>query len=278
MGKKLNLQSKSHKNYFQIDFMLNDKDAIFVYDLEQIIKKDRLYSLIREIGDINFNLVKRKNIFQENKFIYNEFITKINFIIDSINTKDVIKQFLLENKYFPEWEEFAQLSKWINCNEVDLKRGNVFIEDLEASIFKRKYINQLKIKKEFINSHIFLCLNTSWKYHLKYKKLDFKALFLTSMNSLHNSIDKFLESLKLIKKDYLESWKKAEIYIEDICQQSGPEPKPTIDFDSCIYAEDFLEEYISFLDIAKENIECHILNYLINHIELSECSELFFQR
>ena len=278
MENKLNEETKNSEKFFQRDFLLNEKDANFVYDLEQIIKKDRLYSLIREIEDININCVKREKIRQENKFIYNEFITKTNLIIDSINKKEVIKQFLLENNYFPEWEEFAQLSKWINSNEVDLKKGSVFIQDFETSNFKMKFIDQLKIKKEFINSHIFLCLNTSWKYHFKYKKLDFQALFLTSMNSLYNSIDEFLESLRLIKNDCLGSWEKGEIYIEDPYQQFGPEPKPTIEFDTCIYSEHFLEEYISFIDIAKENIECNILNYLINHIKFSEKSELVFQR
>ena len=47
-------------NYFQSNLFLNEVDASFVYIIEKIIEKDKLYSIIREIGDINFNYVTRK--------------------------------------------------------------------------------------------------------------------------------------------------------------------------------------------------------------------------
>ena len=280
MENKLNVETKNSEKFFQSDFLLDDKDAIFVYDLEQIIKKDRLYKLIREINDIyiNLNFFQSEKFLLEKKFIYNQFIIKTNFIVDFINKKDVIKQFLLENDQLPNWEEFTQLSKWINSDESDLKRGSIFIQDLEASIFKKKFIDQLKIKKEFINSHIFLCLNISWKYYLKYKPLDFQALFLTSMNALYNLIDDFLESLKLIKKNYLERWEKGELTNYEIYKEQQFEPIPGIEFDSCLYADEFLNAYLNFVDESENNIESDILNYLINHIEVSEKNELVFQR
>ena len=113
MENKLNVETKNSEKFFQSDFLLDDKDAIFVYDLEQIIKKDRLYKLIREINDIdiNLNFFQSEKFLLEKKFIYNQFIIKTNFIVDFINKKDVIKQFLLENDQLPNWEEFTQLSK-----------------------------------------------------------------------------------------------------------------------------------------------------------------------
>ena len=164
-------------NYFQSNLFLNEVDAKFVYGLEKIIEKDKLYSIIREIGDINFNYVTRKKIFIENKYIYNAFIKNTNILIKSINKKDIIRQLFLENNKLPDWEEFAQSSKWINSNEAYLKRGSVFIKDSEIPIFKKEFIKQIKIKNEFINSHIFMCLASAWRFHFKYKKLDFKELF-----------------------------------------------------------------------------------------------------
>ena len=193
-------------NYFQSNLFLNEIDASFVYVIEKIIEKDKLYSRIREIGDINFNYVTRKKIFIENKYIYNAFIKNTNILIKSINKKDIIRQLFLENNKLPDWEEFAQSSKWINSNEADLKRGSVFIKDSEIPIFKKEFINQIKIKNEFINSHIFMCLASAWRFHFKYKKLDFKELFFISMEALYNSIDEFIESLNSCKKENLDLW------------------------------------------------------------------------
>ena len=71
---KLDLKQENinSSNYFQSNLFLNEVDAKFVYGLEKIIEKDKLYSRIREIGDINYNYVTRKKIFIENKYIYNE--------------------------------------------------------------------------------------------------------------------------------------------------------------------------------------------------------------
>ena len=53
-------------NYFQSNLFLNEKIRFLFMDLEKIIEKDKLYSIIREIGDINFNYVTRKkNIYRK---------------------------------------------------------------------------------------------------------------------------------------------------------------------------------------------------------------------
>ena len=264
-------------NYFQSNLFLNEVDAKFVYGLEKIIEKDKLYSIIREIGYINFNYVTRKKIFIENKYIYNAFIKNTNILIKSINKKDIIRQLFLENNKLPDWEEFAQSSKWINSNEADLKRGSVFIKDSEIPIFKKEFIKQIKIKNEFINSHIFMCLASAWRFHFKYKKLDFKELFFISMEALYNSIDEFIESLNSCKKEYLDEWEKGELNNNDAYKIVSLEPVSKIEFDSCYYSEDFLDIYFEFINNAQENIENHILNYLINKLAFCQNRKIIFE-
>ena len=264
-------------NYFQSNLFLNEVDASFVYTIEKIIEKDKLYSIIREVGDINFNYVTRKKIFIENKYIYNAFIKNTNILIKSINKKDIIRQLFLENNKLPDWEEFAQSSKWINSNEADLKRGSVFIKDSEIPIFKKEFIKQIKIKNEFINSHIFMCLASAWRFHFKYKKLDFKELFFISMEALYNSIDEFIESLNSCKKEYLDEWEKGELNNNDAYKIVSLEPVSKIEFDSCYYSEDFLDIYFEFINNAQENIENHILNYLINKLAFCQNRKIIFE-
>ena len=264
-------------NYFQSNLFLNEVDAKFVYELEKIMEKDKLYSRIREIGDINFNYVTRKKIFIENKYIYNAFIKNTNILIKSINKKDIIRQLFLENNKLPDWEEFAQSSKWINSNEADLKRGSVFIKDSEIPIFKKEFIKQIKIKNEFINSHIFMCLASAWRFHFKYKKLDFKELFFISMEALYNSIDEFIESLNSCKKEYLDEWEKGELNNNYAYKIVSLEPVSNIEFDSCYYSEDFLDIYFEFINNAQENIENHILNYLINKLAFCQNRKIIFE-
>ena len=98
------------------------------------------------------------------------------------------------------------------------------------------------------------------------------------MKALYNLIDDFLESLKLIKKKYLERWEKGELTNYEIYKEQQFEPIPGIEFDSCLYADEFLNAYLNFVDESENNIESDILNYLINHIEVSEKNELVFQR
>ena len=264
-------------NYFQSNLFLNEVDASFVYIIEKIIEKDKFYSIIREIGDINFNYVTRKKIFIENKYIYNAFIKNTNILIKSINKKDIIRQLFLENNKLPDWEEFAQSSKWINSNEADFKRGSVFIKDSEIPIFKKEFIKQIKIKNEFINSHIFMCLASAWRFHFKYKKLDFKELFFISMEALYNSIDEFIESLNSCKKEYLDEWEKGELNNNDAYKIVSLEPVSKIEFDSCYYSEDFLDIYFEFINNAQENIENHILNYLINKLAFCQNRKIIFE-
>ena len=273
----LNQENINSLNYFQSNLFLNEVDASFVYIIEKIIQKDKLYSIIREIGDINFNYVTRKKIFIENKYIYNAFIKNINIFIKSINKKDIIRQLFLENNKLPDWEEFAQSSKWINSNEADLKRGSVFIKDSEIPIFKKEFIKQIKIKNEFINSHIFMCLASAWRFHFKYKKLDFKELFFISMEALYNSIDEFIESLNSCKKEYLDEWEKGELNSNDAYKIVSLEPVSKIEFDSCYYSEDFLDIYFEFINNAQENIENHILNYLINKLAFCQNRNIIFE-
>lgn len=264
-------------NYFQSNLFLNEVDAKFVYGIEKIIEKDKLYSIIREVGDINFNYVTRKKIFIENKYIYNAFIKNTNILIKSINKKDIIRQLFLENNKLPDWEEFAQSSKWINSNEADLKRGSVFIKDSEIPIFKKEFIKQIKIKNEFINSHIFMCLASAWRFHFKYKKLDFKELFFISMEALYNSIDEFIESLNSCKKENLDLWENGEVYSLDKYQKISFEPISNIEFDSCFYSEDFIDIYFDFIENAQENIDNHILNYLINKLDFCQNRNIIFE-
>ena len=277
MNLDLKQENINSLNYFQSNLFLNEVDASFVYTIEKIIEKDKLYSIIREIGDINFNYATRKKIFIENKYIYNAFIKNTNILIKSINKKDIIRQLFLENNKLPDWEEFAQSSKWINSNEADLKRGSVFIKDSEIPIFKKEFIKQIKIKNEFINSHIFMCLASAWRFHFKYKKLDFKELFFISMEALYNSIDEFIESLNSCKKEYLDEWEKGELNNNDAYKIVSLEPVSNIEFDSCYYSEDFLDIYFEFINNAQENIENHILNYLINKLAFCQNRKIIFK-
>ena len=57
MKSELKKENINPLNYFQSNLFLNEVDAKFVYGLEKIIEKDKLYSIIREVGDINFNYV-----------------------------------------------------------------------------------------------------------------------------------------------------------------------------------------------------------------------------
>ena len=44
-----NFKSVNFNNYYQSDLFLDEKNAIYVYEVEKIIRKDKTYSLVREL-------------------------------------------------------------------------------------------------------------------------------------------------------------------------------------------------------------------------------------
>ena len=64
---KLDLKQENinSSNYFQSNLFLNEVDAKFVYGLEKIIEKDKLYSRIREIVTLTLTTLLGKNIYRK---------------------------------------------------------------------------------------------------------------------------------------------------------------------------------------------------------------------
>ena len=279
MENKLNLQSKSYKDYFQSDFFLDEKNSIYVYDFEQIKKRDKIYSLIRRLEEIDWNTTSNdENLFiEENEYVYDIFLKNLNSIIEITDENLILNEFYLENNKLPELKELAQLSKWVKTSKEDLKRGSVFVEDLEFLNFERKYCKSLKIKQEFIEAHFYLCLDIAWKYNGGYTGKDIIELSLIGKSKLYDSFEDFCAKLKLIKKDWLEKYKNKKKPFTSL-EEEETKSISDEDFDRCIYAFDYLEAYFDFIENTKKNIEIHVSNYLINHIGFSEKRKLVFQR
>ena len=49
MKSELKKENINPFNYFQRDLFLDEKNSIFVYDLEEIMKKDKTYSSLRDL-------------------------------------------------------------------------------------------------------------------------------------------------------------------------------------------------------------------------------------
>ena len=279
MENKLNLQSKSYKDYFQSDFFLDEKNSIYVYDFEQIKKRDKIYSLIRRLEEIDWNTTSNdENLFiEENEYVYDIFLKNLNSIIEITDENLILNEFYLENNKLPELKELAQLSKWVKTSKEDLKRGSVFVEDLEFLNFERKYCKSLKIKQEFIEAHFYLCLDIAWKYNGGYTGKDIIELSLIGKSKLYDSFEDFCAKLKLIKKDWLEKYKNKKKPFTSL-EEEETKSISDEDFDRCIYAFDYLEAYFDFIENTKKNIEIHVSNYLISQIVFSEERKLVFQR
>ena len=279
MENKLNLQLKSYKDYFQSDLFIDEKNSIYVYDFEQIKKRDKVYSLIKRLEEIDWDSPSSdENLFiEENNYVYDIFLKNLNSIIEIADENLILNEFYLENNKLPELKELAQLSKWVKTSKEDLKRGSVFVEDLESLNFERKYSKSLKIKQEFIEAHFYLCLDIAWKYNGGYTGKDIIELSLIGKSKLYDSFEDFCAKLKLIKKDWLEKYKNKKKPFSSL-EEEETKSMSDEDFDGCIYAFDFLEAYFDFIENTKKIIEIHVSNYLINHIGFSEKRKLVFQR
>ena len=97
------------------------------------------------------------------------------------------------------------------------------------------------------------------------------------MEALYNSIDEFIESLNSCKKEYLDEWEKGELNSNDAISSISFEPISNMEFDSCFYSEDFIDIYFDFIENAQENIDNHILNYLINKLDFCQNRNIIFE-
>ena len=97
------------------------------------------------------------------------------------------------------------------------------------------------------------------------------------MEALYNSIDEFIESLNSCKKENLDLWENGEVYSLNKYQKISFEPISNIEFDSCFYSEDFIDIYFDFIENAQENIDNHILNYLINKSDFCQNRNIIFE-
>ena len=276
MKSELKKENINPFNYFQRDLFLNEKNSIFVYDLEKIIKKDKTYSFIRDLEEIDWLHAspEEDNFIKESEDIYDLFLWNMNSIIEIIDENLILNEYYLENNKIPKFHELAQLSKWFKTNKKDLKKGSVFLDELEFVELKKDYHKSLKLKQEFIEAHFFLCLRCAWKYNGEYTGKDIIELSFISKIKLYESIETFFENLRLIKNNW------AEKLANDKKKINWWEAKKTMsddDFDGCIYANDFLNAYLEFISKTKKDIEVHILSYLINEIDFSENGEFVFQ-
>ena len=65
MKSELKKENINPFNYFQRDLFLDEKNSIFVYDLEEIMKKDKTYSSLRDLEEIDLLHTSH----EEDKFI-----------------------------------------------------------------------------------------------------------------------------------------------------------------------------------------------------------------
>ena len=54
MKSELKKENINPFNYFQRDLFLDEKNSIFVYDLEERMKKDKTYSSLRDLEEIDW--------------------------------------------------------------------------------------------------------------------------------------------------------------------------------------------------------------------------------
>ena len=263
-------------NYFQRDLFLDEKNSIFVYELEEIMKKDKTYSSLRDLEEIDWLHTSHEEdkFIKENEYNYDLFLWNMNSIIEIIEENLILNKYYLENNKLPNFNELAQLSKWYKSNKKDLKKGSVFLDDLEFIELKKDYHKSLKLKQEFIEAHFYLCLRCAWKYYGEYTGKDIIELAIISKIKLYESIETFFENLRLIKNNWSE---KLVNNNKTINWWEAAKTMSDKNFDGCIYANDFLDAYFEFIYKTKKDIEVHILSYLINQIDFSDKTEIVFQ-
>ncbi len=271
-----NFKSVNFNNYYQSDLFLDEKNAIYVYEVEKIIRKDKTYSLVRELRYFEENFYslspKETEFYDENIYIYDDFLNYIMQILDITLENQIAKDYFLENNKPINIKDLAQISKWEKSSKIDLKKGSVFIEEEEIKEFETKYKKAIKTKHNFFDAHCYLYLDsaieTLWKWRLHKYPVDIIELSTIGENSLYFSISNFFKKLKKIEDKCVNE--------NDIVKYSNyvVENNECL-FDECEYADDLIDEYYKFIETSKKNIKKNIIQYLINQSSFSDKNGLF---
>ena len=252
-------------NYFQRDLFLDEKNSIFVYDLEERMKKDQTYSLVRKLRNLDENYLylskEEQEVFDNNSYVYDDFLCNLLQLLDFSVVINLRMQYFLEYKKLPDLDELGQLSKWVRSSKSEFKKDNLFLDKQELEIFKTNFYKASKIKKEFHDAHIYIVMNIVWNYQFQSYSKDIIELSMNGKNILDKSINSFFFKLEKIEDEWTAD--------DDIKHSSYVKSPKDLNFDECLYAQDFLDAYYDFLKITEKNIGENIARYLINNIELS---------
>lgn len=272
-----NFKSVNLNNYYQSDLFLDENNAIYVYDVEKIIRKDKTYSLVRELRyfEENYDSLapKETEFYDENLYIYDDFLNYIMQILDISLENQIAKDYFLENNKPINLKDLAQISKWEKSSKIDLKKGSVFIEEEEIKKFETKYKKAMKSKQEFLDAHSYLYFDTSletlWEWRLHKYPVDIIELTTIGKNSLYFSINNLFKKLEKIEDKWINE-------NEEIKYSNYVVENNECLFDECEYAYDFIDEYYKFIETSENNIKKYIIHYLINQSSCSDKLDLFF--
>ena len=263
MKNKLNLKNNKSEKFFQINLFLDEKEAMYIHDLEEIIRKDNIYSLIRKLIYIHKNYYilspKETEFYDKNSYIYNDFLYNIFQILDISVEHQIAKDFFLENNKPLNLNDLAQIAKWEKSDESELKKGSVFIVEEEFKNFQNKFNEAIKTKQEFFDAHSYLYLEKVWMLKLKNYPIDMIELSAIGKFSLNMSINVFLKQLERIENEWV---KKKDVIKYSRYVRENEE----CFFEECEYAEVLLDEYFRFLENSRNNIRNFIFDYFMNQI------------
>ena len=277
MKSELKKENINPFNYFQSDLFLDEKNAIYVYDVEKIIQKDKTYSLVRELRYFEENYYslspKETEFYDENNYIYDDFLYYIMQILDITLENQIAKDYFLENNKPINLKDLAQISKWEKSSKIELKKGSVFIEEEEIKEFETKYKKGIQTKQKFFDAHSYLyldaALENSWEWRLHQSPVDIIELSTIGKNSLYFSINNLFKKLEKIEDKCVNE--------NDVIKYSNyvVENNECL-FDECEYSDDFIDEYYKFIETSEKNIKKNIIQYLINQSSCSEKNLTYF--
>ena len=102
MKSELKKENINPFNYFQRDLFLDEKNSIFVYDLEERMKKDQTYSLVRKLRNLDENYLylskEEQEVFDNNSYVYNDFLCNLLQLLDFSVVINLRMQYFLEYK------------------------------------------------------------------------------------------------------------------------------------------------------------------------------------